>query len=121
MQDKDKIEELGLGSDYNKKLSRVLAGNEHEAGNYWKRENSYTGQLILLIVIDQCLKSTIFQKIISFMEVKQANMLLCLHYYVKKAKGGSIPILALHTRPSMQMSGLSLFLTSEGLIPKQLN
>ena len=50
MQDKEKIEELGLGSDYSKKLSRVLAVNEHEAGNYWKRENSYTGQLFCYFV-----------------------------------------------------------------------
>ena len=36
------MEDLGLGNNFNK-FNRVLAENEHEVGNYWKRETSYTG------------------------------------------------------------------------------
>ena len=43
VQDKYHIADLGLGADFDKKFSRVLATNEHLAGNYWKRQTSYTG------------------------------------------------------------------------------
>ena len=45
IQDGLQIEKFGLSSDYNKKFNRVLATDEHKSGNYWKRENSYTGLL----------------------------------------------------------------------------
>ena len=44
MQNKFLVEDLTLGSDFDKKFTRVLATNEHKAGNYWKRETSYTGK-----------------------------------------------------------------------------
>ena len=44
VQNKFLVEDLTLGSDFDKKFTRVLATNEHKAGNYWKRESSYTGK-----------------------------------------------------------------------------
>jgi len=43
MQDEVQIENFGLGNNFNNKFNRVLAENEHEVGNYWKRETSFTG------------------------------------------------------------------------------
>ena len=37
------MEDFGLGNNFNK-FNRVLAENEHEVGNYWKRETSCTGK-----------------------------------------------------------------------------
>ena len=44
VQDDVQIETFGLGDNFDKKLIRVLATTEHEAGNYWKRETSLTGK-----------------------------------------------------------------------------
>jgi hypothetical protein len=44
VQNKFLVEDLTLGSDFDKKFTRILATNEHKAGNYWKRETSYTGK-----------------------------------------------------------------------------
>ena len=51
VQDEAQIEDFGLGPNFNKKLSRILATDEHAAGNYWKREDSLTG-IPLHTVID---------------------------------------------------------------------
>ena len=43
MQNEVQVEDLGLGTGFNKKLTRILATNEDEAGNYWKRKTAFTG------------------------------------------------------------------------------
>ena len=44
VQDEVQVETFGLGDDFDKKFTRVLATSEHKAGNYWKRETSLTGK-----------------------------------------------------------------------------
>ena len=44
VQDEVQVETFGLGDNFDKKFTRVLATTEHKAGNYWKRETSYTGK-----------------------------------------------------------------------------
>ena len=44
VQDEVQIENFGLGTNFDKKLSRILATNEDKAGNYWKRSTSLTGE-----------------------------------------------------------------------------
>ena len=44
MQDNTIVEELGYGMNYTQKLKRIQAITEHQAGNYWMREASKTGQ-----------------------------------------------------------------------------
>jgi hypothetical protein len=44
VQDEVQVETFGLGDDFDKKFTRVLATTEHKAGNYWKRETSLTGK-----------------------------------------------------------------------------
>ena len=44
VQDEVQVETFGLGDNFDKKFTRVLATTEHKAGNYWERETSLTGK-----------------------------------------------------------------------------
>ena len=57
VQDEVQVENYGLGEDFHKRFTRSLATTEHKAGNYWKRETSYTGKFFESL---ECKKNLMF-------------------------------------------------------------